>query len=271
MWHLSSIPDHETVFKPESPLLVESPSASQTTGTPANDNLDSASVGVLSASSGGNWPGGGASFGERVVGKTWSGFPAVVLRSLRICGRDEAARAARWLRGDGGDGGSVFGDDDDWTDQRLRLLADEWKACAGLGAMRYGIDDAGMASGPENAAILNPPPRPKVVARPFMVHPGHLIVPFLNGRVREKGGAVIGHGVVLAVDRGVDWRQWEPHLTDVAGMATRCFECLELEGAVAEKARVSTWADNLIHRARDRSPVTDSGKHGKAGDMTDTS
>lgn len=84
--------------------------------------------------------------------------------------------------------------------------------------------------------------------RPFMVHTGHIIVPFLNGRVREKGGDSVGHGIVLAVDRGVDWQRWEPYLMEVAAEATRCFERLENEGEVAEKERVKVWADKLLRR-----------------------
>ncbi|CAN0520923.1 unnamed protein product [Ectocarpus sp. 12 AP-2014] len=85
-----------------------------------------------------------------------------------------------------------------------------------------------------------------------MLHTGHVIVPFLNGRVREteKGGpnVVIGHGVVLAVDRGVDWRCWESHLTETTAVATRCFERLEREGESVERERVNDWAEKLLNR-----------------------
>lgn len=218
---------------------------------------DATSIGTASDNSLTN----GASLCERVIGKTWSGTPTVVLRSLRAPGRDEEACAARWLRGDGSEGGGIFGDDDGWTDRRLRLLADEWRACAELGT-RYGIvddvEDVPFQTQPAptpaevEAGHVGAIESPKGSARPFMIHTGHLIVPFGNGRVRQDGGDtnVIGHGVVLAVDRGVDWRRWESHLINVAAAATRCFESLEHEGYAAEKARVETWADKLLHGSR---------------------
>lgn len=270
VWHISSIPVHETVFTPGSLPIAADPSIHGVNTDNFINNPDSAiSIGTPSDSSLTDT----AYFCERVIGKTWSGTPRVVLRSLRAPGRDEAACAARWLRGDGSDGGGIFGDDDDWTDRRLRLLADEWKACAEPGT-RYGIvDDAGgvpSQQGPADtmAAETTEPQQaapaqeavaagdvgvsqpPRGVARPFMIHTGHLIVPFGNGRVRQQDGGnadVIGHGVVLAVDRGVDWRPWESHLAGVAAAATRCFERLENEGHAAEKARVQTWADTMLH------------------------
>lgn len=64
------------------------------------------------------------------------------------------------------------------------------------------------------------------VSRPFTVHTGHIIIPFVNGRVINQKDYVLGHGVVLAVAHGVDWRKWESYLTDIANAATRWFECL---------------------------------------------
>lgn len=336
VWHISSICDHKTVFKlnDDSTRCVQSPSSTSSsnnnnkTGTPRADNCGDASIGTLTSAESGSISGshGGsvARFRERVVGKTWSGSPAVILRSLRAPGSYEAACAARWIRGNGEDGGSVFGKDEDWSDDRLRLLADEWKFCTGLDRTRRhgvaggvgglsadfetaaatpaaaaqearvrrpsvagvgspgdletaaretsaqtsslcsvetttgvgvlspagsGTTTAVTTSDPEGAAAC-PPPRGG--SRPFMVHTGHLVVPFLNGRVREKGGGGrVGHGVVLAVDRGVDWKRWEPYLGEVADKATRCFERLESEGEAAEKARVKIWADKLLLRGGD--------------------
>ena len=282
--------------------------------TPRGDVCGDDSIGPLSVESSiSNLSGSSvetARFRERVVGKTWSGFPAVILRSLRAPGSYEAACAARWLRRNGEDGGGVFGRDEDWSDNRLRLLADEWTFCTGLGLARMrrgktGVGVTEIPAGAETAAILDPavgalpspqgttatpdpavgvrsqcqgdpavaansppqgdpgvaahppsqgdqavgvysPPRERASLRPFKVHTGHIIVPFLNGRVREEGGDSVGHGVVLAVDRGFDWRRWEPYLVQVAAEATRCFERLENEGQAAEKARVKAWADRLL-------------------------
>lgn len=271
MWHISSIPDHETVFIP-APLSVAADSPTSSCNTATKTPGDTASIGTSTENSFTN----GAYFCERVIGKTWSGTPTVVLRSLRASGRDEAACAARWVHGDGSDGGGIFGDDDGWTDRRLRLLADEWRVCAELGT-HYGIvDDV------EDVPFKpQPSPTPAEVdashvgafesrqgaSKPFMVHTGHLIVPFGNGRVRQQDGGdtnVIGHGVVLAVDRGVDWRRWESHLTDVAAAATRCFERLEHEGYAAEKARAKTWAKQLLHS---RNPEASCDVGGCAGNV----
>lgn len=245
VWHISSIPDHKTIFKAEPPLAEEESFNRNDNGTPTHGTQEDAGISDEIIDSGGTGSSGGARFCERIIGKTWSGSPAVILRSLRTPGRDEAVRAARWLRWGGEECDGVFGDDECWTDHRLRLLADEWKICAGLGTKKYGIakigSDTRATSHPATAA-------PRVVAGPFMVHTGHLIVPFLNGSVQKKGGGVIGHGVVLAVDRGVDWRRWESHLLDVAVAATQCFEQLEREGEVAEKARSKAWAGKILHR-----------------------
>lgn len=300
VWHVSSIPDHKKVFETETPPppmktrkdnndVAVDDEASIVDGNNTVDG-DMGSIGSLTVDSGGTAGHGGeirggAYFCERIVGKTWSGAPAVILRSLRVPGRDEAACAARWLRGNGEGGGGVFGDDDGWTDQRLRLLAGEWRACTSAG----GVPDYGLASGggggpgfrsrditattipatvgsgtsgtaavagSDTAAILSSPLplalSPRATPRPFMLHTGHVIVPFLNGRVREteRGGpnVVIGHGVVLAVDRGVDWRCWESHLTETAAVATRCFERLEREGESVERERVNDWAEKLLNR-----------------------
>lgn len=330
IWHISSICDHNTVFELDdgsTPYVIQSPSSNSSGSkawTSRADNCGDASIGVLNSVESGSISslgGSGARFRERVVGKTWSGSPAVILRSLRTPGSYEAACAARWLRGNGEDGGGVFGKDEDWSDDRLRLLANEWRFCTGLEKIRHGVA-GGVGSSPADSqtasatsaareaqvrsrvAGVGPPadldttaratsaqtsrsvipagvgllspaesetttagttteksasPPPRGELRPFMVHTGHLIVPFLNGRVREKGGDSVGHGVVLAVDRGVDWRRWEPHLMAVAAEATRCFDRLENEGEAAEKARVKLWTDKLLRKGDGGSshPVND--------------
>lgn len=292
MWHVSSILEHETVFTPEGPPLRLGSNAETTTSensgidvedTHRNESLAgdthtaAGGAGSATSASGGSvgdntsgGGGGGARFAERVIGKTWSGSPAVVLRSLRVPGRDEAACTARWLRANGQDGGGVFGDDEGWTDQRLRLLADEWSACAGSAdTPSYDVEGGGRGSGVGTTAPISskysgeaatrsgptpaPPPvvSPRLVPRPFMLHTGHVIVPLLNRRVRETqrdaDGVVVGHGLVLAVDRGVDWGKWESHLMETAAVATRCLERLEFEGEILERERVRRWKDHLLH------------------------
>lgn len=253
LWHVSSILDHEAVFTPEALKLPASSRRSidhQSTvaddAKPAGGDMES--IGTLTVNSGrtvNTRCGDGARFCERVVGMTWSGSPAVVLRSLRVPGRDEAACAARWLRGNGEDGGGVFGDDEGWTDQRLRLLADEWRACTAVGDGGRGGPGFGYITAGSPSSSSSPGASPLPVPRPFMLHTGHVIVPFLNGYVREMenggGGKFVGHGVVLAVDRGIDWRQWESHLMETAAVATRCFERLERDGELAERERVERW------------------------------
>lgn len=322
VWHVSSIPDHETVFarepplrsQPSSPPMAESPkstkdgtSKDEPAATVAADNIsvggDAGSIGTLTVGSGGPGQQDSPRFRERVVGKTWSGTPAVVVRSLRAPGREEAAFAARWLRENGEDGGGVFGDDEGWTDERLRLLADEWEVCTrgaantrtyggrGGGGLMLGSTTTAAAaattasasaaaaataattaaaaagSGYSGAAAVRSKPAevpglppspavsPLVTPRPFMVHTGHVVVPFLNGRVQRTGKrgdkAVIGHGIVLAVDRGVDWRRWESHLVETAVVSTRCFERLERDGEIAERERVRLWSERLVNRKAD--------------------
>ncbi len=84
-----------------------------------------------------------------------------------------------------------------------------------------------------------------------MIHTGHVIVPLLNRRMRERqrdgNGVVVGHGLVLAVDRGVDWWKWESHLLETAAAATRCLERLEYEGEIIERERVRLWKEQLLH------------------------
>lgn len=240
VWHVSDILDHEAVFTPE-PI-------DQAIDTSAAGG-DAESIGTLTVDSDRTAAGDGEHFRERVVGKTWSGHPAVILRSLRAPGRDEAARTARWLRGNGEDGRGVFGDDEGWTDQRLRLLAEEWRVCTAIGGR-----DRGPILGSSVGSLSSAAPgatSPRWQPRPFMLHTGHVIVPFLNGCLREEpesGGSreVIGHGVVLAVDRGVDWRLWESHLMETAAVAARCFERLERDGEVAMRARVNRWKEELL-------------------------
>lgn len=296
VWHVSSILEHETVFMPKRPPIPSqqqpSPILHTTTKNPESNNnnnksrtdndaaiandgrndtdggvevesIGSLTIGSVGGGGDGDGRNSGARFCERVVGKTWSGVPAVVLRSLRVPGRDEAACTARWLRGNGEDGGGVFGNDEGWTDERLRLLADEWRTCTGFATAAAAAvaatatdlcDPAAAAAATPAAAVA--PPRPPV-PRPFTLHTGHVIVPFLNGRVRESyttsrgkssNNMVVGHGVVLAVDRGFDWRHWESHLTETAAVATRCFERLEHEGEVAERERVKLWREELLDR-----------------------
>lgn len=261
VWHVSSILEHESVFAPETRLPAGTQQLPAGNDSAASDTNtaegDIGSIGTLTVESSSRSVntnlGDGSRFCERVLGKTWSGNPAVVLRSLRAPGRDEAACTARWLRGNGEDGGSVFGDDESWTDQRLRLMADEWRACTAAGGRGGGDGDGGGPSA--DSAVVSPSASPgalpRSVPRPFMLHTGHVVVPFLNGccpRETEDGGSseVVGHGVVLAVDRGVDWGRWESHLTETAAAATRCFERLERDGEVAERARVKRWKEKLL-------------------------
>ena len=155
VWHISSISDHKTVFKlDDSRPNIQSPSnSSNRTWTPRADNCGDDSIGTLSVESGitSRDSGSSARFRERVVGKTWSGSPVVVLRSLRAPGSYEAACAARWLRGNGEDGGGVFGKDEDWSDDRLRLLAEEWKFCTGMENTRHGEAEVGLPDDFETA------------------------------------------------------------------------------------------------------------------------
>ncbi|CAM9251235.1 unnamed protein product, partial [Choristocarpus tenellus] len=64
---------------------------------------------------------------ELVVGRTWSGSPKVVLRSLWRPLPHEKKRLERWQKK------KIFGGSfrgyKDWTDEHLRLLADEWEFC----------------------------------------------------------------------------------------------------------------------------------------------
>lgn len=259
VWHVSSILDHEIVFAPEASFLAETSKLhgagilhqATTTGDTNAAGGETESIGGLTVDSGrtvNTHCGNGARFCERVIGKTWSGHPAVILRSLRLPGRDEAACTARWLRANGEDGGGVFGDDDDWTDQRLRLLADEWRACTAIGGKGAG-PGLGSTGGPPPTSSVAPP---RSVPRPFMLHTGHVVVPLLKGYMREmengENREVIGHGVVLAVDRGVDWRRWEPHIIETAAVATRCFERLERDGELIERERVKLWKEELLDR-----------------------
>ena len=247
MWHVSSILEHEQVFTPE-----PTDQAISAGDTDAAAGGDAGSIGTLTVDSGPtantrSCSGDGAYFCERVVGKTWSGYPAVVLRSLRVPGRDEAACTARWLRGNGEDGGGVFGDDEGWTDQRLRLLADEWRVSTATGD---GVRGPGLISS-VGSLSASPGGSPRSMSRPFMVHTGHVIVPFFSSCcLRETEGGesreVVGHGVVLAVDRGVDWRRWESHLMETAAVATQCLERLERDGEVAERERVRIWKEELL-------------------------
>lgn len=245
VWHISSIPEHENVFTPEPPPPLVDSSSPGDTSHHATDIAGSSSDGTLSNESESSVRS-DPSFCERVIGNTWSGSPAIILRSLRVPGRDEAACAARWLRGDSGN--CVF--EDGWTDVRLRLLADEWAACTGGPGGLPSTAEAALQSEEglvDDGAVTYAEAAPQAVAKPFMVHTGHLVVPFMNGRVTKKGGDVVGHGLVLAVDSGVDWRKWESHLLDVAEAATRWLQRLEREGAELEKGRVETWAKKLLH------------------------
>lgn len=274
IWHLSSVPNHETVFEPTPPRLPKSSSTSSTVRNHASMAakedvlkhqrasargeavIGASDVGTPSITLGNHSHasvGSDARFREKVIGKTWSGSPTIVLRSLRSPGRNEALRAARWLRGtDDADewNGCAFGDDDGWTNQRLRLLAEEWRVCAGLEtASRSSCVPSSHRDYPDlkEPDLTATHPRPTNTPRIFTVHTGHLIVPFLNARVQKKGGDMVGHGVVLAVDRRVDWRPWESHLIELATTATRCFECLESQGAAIEKSSVNAWASTLLH------------------------
>lgn len=82
-------------------------------------------------------------------------------------------------------------------------------------------------------------------ARPFTVHSGHLVVPFSNTCVRENPD-VIGHGLVLAIDPGVDWSPWESYLAEIGTAASKRFEALEAEGFAAAKLKVKAWANDLF-------------------------
>lgn len=269
LWHISSIPEHDKVFLPEVQPLHDTSSLSEEDEVGASVNPQSVSEATEPKSFTGVSGMEGAHFDEKIVGRTWAGSPVVVLRSLRTPGRDEALRGARWLR-ESGDGN--IHRVDAWTDQRLRLLADEWQLCAGQGrGTRFGVPsmitsplpavpiigtsskNQGGGSAEADIATTVPVSRstPLTPVRPFMAHSGHLIVPFTNGRVREDPD-VVGHGLALAVDRGVDWTPWESHLIDVAAAATRRFEALEDDALAAEKVRVKSWAAKILSGDQNR-------------------
>lgn len=277
MWHISSLPEHENIFLPEQLPLREKSSSSEdyaddttvasiNSVTSADTNTRNSSKHRTEGDGGGGSGRNGECFDERVVGRTWAGSPVVVLRSLRTPGREEAARVARWIRM-GGDSG--WCGDEDWSDKRLRLLADEWELCAGgrggkrslrsrdmpPSTVRTNITEPARLGGESTAGQDTSKAASPTIARPFMVHTGHLIVPFSNGRVREDR-EVVGHGLMLAVDRGVDWSPWESHLAEIAAAATRRFEALERKSHTSEKLRVTSWVDTLLdHRGEVRAGV----------------
>lgn len=246
VWHVSSIPEHEAVFFPESPPVLDK------SGSCLGEDKTSARNPSIPATSGDGKH--VDRFDERIVGHTWAGSPAVVLRSLRAPEKDESARIARWEQATEDDG--LCCGDDSWTDQRLRLLAGEWKICTGkvatpscASASKRDMNLAGQSRGGavrEDAGAAPESPATLTFARPFMVHSGHVIVPFTNRCAREDRD-VVGHGLALAVDPGMDWSPWEPFLADVAAAATQRFEALEVEALAAEKLRAKAWAAKVLH------------------------
>lgn len=245
VWHISSVAEHETVFLPESL------SGNDESGSVSEEDESGAKNASKSTDSAdGKYA---DRFDERIVGKTWAGSPVVILRSLRAPGKDESARIARWERATKDDG--LCCGDDSWTDQRVRLLADEWKICTGKKAtLLYTsatkkdnnlADQLREDATREDAGAVPESPAMSTHTRPFKVHSGHLIVPFTNRCVREDRD-IVGHGLALAIDPGMNWSPWEPFLANVAAAATERFEALELEALEAEKLRAKSWAAKLL-------------------------
>lgn len=222
MWHISYIPDSDTVTTSDSPSPVDPPSG---TSGPSSATATSPAKRILVPDS--DAFGMNARFDERVIARTSSESPMVVLRSLRAPGREEAERGARWSResrhllGGGSEG------DGSWTNQNLRLLADEWALCTGRSKPPGVLEMVSLNHETElHGKTEHDSISAAAVPRPFMVHSGHIIIPFVNGRVMNQKDEVLGHGVVLAVAHGVDWRKWESYLTDIAEAASRWFEHL---------------------------------------------
>lgn len=78
-------------------------------------------------------------------------------------------------------------------------------------------------------------------------------MPFANTCVR-KNPHVTGHGLVLAIDPGVDWSPWEPYLAEVGTAASKRFEALEAEGFAATKLKVKSWTTDLFSLTESRHP-----------------
>lgn len=235
VWHVSHLPEYQAVFLPSEYAIPRETHTSKGGGYPQGKPESTASS-VL-GESGAGWGSNAGGIGpegeilsERVIGRTWDDSPVVVLRSLRTPGQEEEQRAHRWRRAQGGSGG--FGDDE-WSDRRLRLLAEEWELCVSRNSRREcGQDLARRSSaagrigigsvygrGQGTVGISTQEPVPV----PFTVHTGHIIVPFLNGRVREDND-VIGHGLALEFDPRFDWKPWEPLLVKIATETTRRLE-----------------------------------------------
>lgn len=222
VWHISYIPDSETVTISDSPISVN---LSFGTNGPSAATATSLAKTILAPDSAAFDM--NARFDERVIAKTTSETPTIVLRSLRAPGREEAERGARWSRESKHLSGGGSEGNGSWTNQNLRLLADEWTLCTGRSKPPGVLE---MISLSHEALLHGKTEHDSIsaaaVPRPFMVHSGHIIIPFVNGRVMNQKDEVLGHGVVLAVAHGVDWRKWESHLIDIAKVASRWFEYL---------------------------------------------
>lgn len=90
VWHISYIPDSETVTISDSPSSVDPTSD---TSKPSSSSATSPATKSLAHES--DAFGMNARFDERVIAKTSSGSPTVILRSLRAPGQEEAEREAR--------------------------------------------------------------------------------------------------------------------------------------------------------------------------------
>lgn len=238
VWHVSHLPEYQAVFLPSEYAIPRETHTSNGGRYPQRKSESPASS-VLGENGAGCWSNArgigpdGEIFSERVIGRTWDGSPVVVLRSLRTPGQEEGQRTHRWRRAQGGSEG--FGDDE-WSDRRLRLLAEEWELCVSRNsrrecnrdlprrssaAGRIGIGSVyGRGQGTVGISTQEPVPVP------FTVHTGHVIVPFLNGRVREDSD-IIGHGLALEFDSRFDWKPWEPLLVKISTETTRRLEEIE--------------------------------------------
>lgn len=216
LWHISSVPEHR-------PVLAGADKAWPAGFLGVNPNVDV----LRGASSAGPATSMHVESGclqdadclhEQVLGRTHARAPAVILRSVRQFQPVEARRYERWIRLGGRSDG--IGGKGSWTDERLRLLAEEWQLCAGeshagsaVSARADHTPSLGMSAMPA-AAGASQKKASSGHGRPFMAHTGHLILPFSTTALQDECH-VIGHGLALSIDSVCDWRLWEPFLTDI--------------------------------------------------------